>query len=242
MNKTKWIIFTVVVVGLFGGIIYFNKGEQAKPFTGDPAKIISEGPIADHVYGSSSQKVVLIEYGDYQCPACGAMYQPVKDITEQYKDKLTFIFRNLPLTNIHPNALAAATAAEVAGLQGKYFEMHDLLYTNQSSWAEVSADQRAAVFEGYANTLGIDMAKYKKDLANRNITQKINRDKATGLDKFGAQGTPTFVLNGQTMAGADATDATKFRAAVEAALKKVYGDSFTPVPSTDTTTTQQSQE
>jgi protein-disulfide isomerase len=242
MNKTKWIIFAVVVVAVFAGIIAMNKSEQAKPFTGDASKVITDGPITDHVYGSKDNKVILIEYGDYQCPACGAMYQPIKDITEQYKDKLTFIFRNMPLTNIHPNALAAATAAEAAGLQGKYFEMYDLLYTNQTEWAEVATDKRAAVFEGYASGLGIDMTKYKKDLASRDIAQKISRDKSTGLDKFGAQGTPTFVLNGKVMAGADATDAAKFRAAVEAALKAAYGDAFTPIPSADATQTTQSQE
>ena len=218
MKNLKWLIFAIVVVGLFGGIIWLSKSDE-KPFTGDASKIITDGPIADHVSGTDSQKIVLIEYGDYQCPGCGAMYQPVKALTEKYKNKLTFIFRNMPLTNLHPNALAAATAAEAAGLQGKYYEMHDVLYGMQQAWSDAKVDQRGAVFESYASQLGLDLSKYHQDLSSSDIITKINRDKTTGLKSFGVDSTPTFILNGEVIKGPDAVNIDVLTSKVEAALK-----------------------
>jgi protein-disulfide isomerase len=231
MNKTKWIIFVVVVAAIFGGLIWVGKSND-KPFEGDATKIISEGPIADHVYGSQDQKVVLIEYGDYQCPGCRAMAAPVKVLAEQYKDKLTFIFRHMPLTNSHANALAAATTVEAAGLQGKYWEMHDLLYENQDSWGPVPVDQRGAVFEGYASQLGLNIEKYKQDTTLKDISTKIARDKSTATQKFGVDSTPTFVLNGQVIKGQDAVKADILAAKVEEALQQAYGEEA--VKKTDT--------
>src|SRR6266581_453552 len=103
MDKLKWIIFCVVVLGIFGGIIWLGKSSNpTTTFNGDPTQIINQAPIADHVLGPKTQKVTLIEYGDYECPGCGHMYQTVKDLTDKYPGKLTFIFRNFPLTSLHP--------------------------------------------------------------------------------------------------------------------------------------------
>lgn len=221
MNKTKWIIFVIVVAALFGGVIWLSKSND-KPFEGDATKTIDQGEIKDHVFGSSAQKVVLIEYGDYQCPACGTMYQPISNVVEKYKTKLTFIFRNMPLTNIHPNALAAATAAEAAGLQGKYYEMHHKLYETQDAWSKATLDQRSAIFEGYASEIGLDVAKFKQDLTAKSIIDKINRDKSTGLQTFGVDSTPTFVLNGVVIKGQDAVNVETMTKKVEDALKAAY--------------------
>jgi protein-disulfide isomerase len=227
MNKTKWIIFTLLVVAVFGAVIWVNKSKDATTFNGDTAKIITDGPIADQVYGTRDQKVVLIEYGDYQCPACGTMYEPTKQIVEKYKDKVTFIFRNLPLTNIHPNALAASTAAEAAGLQGKFWEMHDKLYEAQESWSNVAVDQREAVFTGYASDIGLDVDQFKKDLSSTDIKAKINRDEAAAKG-VGANSTPTFVLNGTKLESKDAVDAQALLAKVEDAIKQAYPEPATP--------------
>lgn len=222
MDKIKWIIFTVVVVGILGGIIWFNKSSEVT-FTGDAGKVISEGPIVDQATGSKDQKVVLIEYGDYQCPGCGSVAAPVNELVETYKSKLTFVFRNLPLTNIHPNALAASTAAEAAGLQGKFWQMHDLLYANQTSWASVDATQRSSVFESYANQIGLNLDKYRQDLNSKDIIAKINRDRSTAKT-FKADSTPTFVLNGQKFDPNKSTDIGALTQAVEDALKAAYPD------------------
>lgn len=221
MDKLKWIIFAIVVLGIFGGIIWLNKSDQVT-FNGDSSKTITEGPIGDRTKGSQDQKVVLIEYGDYQCPACGSMYQPVKDLTDAYKDKLTFIFRNLPLTSIHPNALAAATTAEAAGQQGKYWEMHDMLYQTQSSWSQLDSSQRGTMFESFATQLGLDIDKFKQDLASKEVADKINRDRSTAKT-YNADATPTFVINGQKYTGS-ATNNDELTKAVEDALKAAYPD------------------
>lgn len=218
----KWIIFGVLVVAVFGIVLTLGKSGDTT-FNGDATKIITEGPIADYVYGNPEGKVVLIEYGDYQCPGCGAVYEPIKALTEKYKSKLTFIFRNLPLTNSHPNALATATAAEAAGLQGKYYEMHDVLYATQSSWRDATVDQRGSIFENYASQIGLDLNKFRQDLTSADIAAKIRRDKATAIDKFAAQGTPTFVINGEVIKGQDAVNIDLITQKVEAALKAVYG-------------------
>jgi protein-disulfide isomerase len=222
MNKLKWIIFAVVVVGIFGGIIWISKSNNTSNFTGDAAHIINAAPIADHVLGVKTEKVTLIEYGDYQCPGCGKMYQPVHDITEKYKDKITFVFRHMPLTNVHPNALAAATAAEAAGLQGKYYEIHDMLYQSQAAWSDASVSKRGEIFQNYASQLGLDATKFKNDLSSKDITEKINRDRTTGQNQFKVDSTPTFVLDGKKVDSAIATDADALGKLIDDAIARAY--------------------
>lgn len=219
MTKTKWIIFAVICLSILGFVVFTAKNNKPEvTFKGDASKIITEGVIKDHVYGSMDQKVVLIEYGDFECPACGQMYEPVKNLTEKYKEQLTFIFREFPLTNIHPNALAGATAAEAAGLQGKFWEMHSLLYQNQAEWRGQNADvaKRTQLFEDYARQLGVDTSQFKKDLANKAISEKIERDRATGKN-FGVDATPTFILNGKKIP--TATSEADLAKMIEQALK-----------------------
>ena len=224
MNKTKWIIFALVVVAIFGGIIWLNKSTPKQNYNGDAGKPITTGDIADHIYGNKDAKVVFVEYGDYQCPACGAMYQPVKDLVEKHKDKVAFIFRHYPLTNIHPNALAAATAAEAAGLQGKYWEMHDKLYENQDAWSEVSVDKREAVFAGYASDLGLNADQFKSDLTSQKIADKISRDRGIGKDTYKIGSTPSFTVNGELITGEDAVKQDLLTQKLEDAIKAAYPD------------------
>lgn len=196
MTKTRWIIFILLCLGILGLILVTNEKDNGTSFSGDATKVITEGPIADHVYGSAASKVTLIEYADFQCPGCGAIFPMMKELKEKYKDNLTFVFRNLPLTTIHPNALAAATAAEAAGLQGKFFEYHDLLYQNQDAWKEAPVSDRTKTFESYAQQLSLDANKFKTDLTNPDVTAKINRDRGTA-SKFSFSSTPSLMLNGQ---------------------------------------------
>jgi protein-disulfide isomerase len=234
MNKTKWIIFAVVVVAIFGGIIWVSKSNQ-KTFTGDANKIVTEGTLTDHVRGNKDGKVVVVEYGDIQCPACGAMYQPVKELEAKYGDKVAFVFRNFPLTNIHPNALAAATAAEAAGLQGKFFEMHDILYENQDAWKDVQLNDREQAFIDYAKKIGLDENKFKADLKSKDVSDKIARDRAAG-NKLGVDSTPTFVINGEKIDGSSNVDIEFLTKKITDAIAKQYpSDSTThttPVPAT----------
>ena len=119
MTRSRWIIFALICIFTIGGLILLSKKDQVNVDNMDASKAMSETTtaIGDQVYGDKSSKVVLIEYGDFQCPGCGGAFPQLKTIKETYKDKIAFIFRNFPLTTIHPNALAASTAAEAAGLR-----------------------------------------------------------------------------------------------------------------------------
>jgi protein-disulfide isomerase len=208
MNKVAWIIFGAVIVLVFGGLIVYS--HTANPpidvSNVNTNSIISasaqNGQIADHVFGKADSKVVFVEYGDFQCPSCGGAYAQIKSATEAYQSKVAFIFRNFPLTTIHPNARAAAAAAEAAGLQGKYWEMHNLLYGNQTSWETLTGDQRTNMFVSYASQLGLDTAKFKTGLASNAVNSKISFDQALG-QKIGVNATPTFYLNGKQLSATD---------------------------------------
>lgn len=203
MSTKTWIIFGVICVALLGGLIAVSRSQKPSVDTSgvDANSIIAassnNGEIADHVLGSATSQVRLVEYGDFQCPSCGGAHPGIKKITEDYGDKIGFVFRNFPLTSIHPNALAAATAVEAAGTQGKYWEMHNLLFESQDSWSSLSAEQRTSKFVAYATQVGVtNNDKYKTDLSAENITKKITFDQKLGKD-LGVSGTPTFFLNGE---------------------------------------------
>lgn len=223
MSKKAWIIFVVVCAVVLGGLVFLSRGNQVNVSSVDASKIVSaneqNGNIADHVFGSTNGKAILIEYGDFACPACASAYPNVHDLTEEYKDKLTFIFRNLPLTSMHPNARAAAAAAESAGLQGKYWQMHDILYQRQTSWANVSSEERLGIFEGYAKEVGVkDMATFKTDMQADTVASKINFDMALAK-KVGATATPTIFLDGKRIESDVWSEKDKFKSAIEEALK-----------------------
>lgn len=202
MTKQTWIIFAAIVVVLFGGLIFFSNKNQIDVSNVNLRDILpatnQSGDIADHVSGNTKSKVVLVEYGDYQCPYCGQAYPTIKALTDKYKDQLAFVFRNYPITNLHPNAKAAAAAAEAAGLQGKYWEMHDKLYTSQNEWSDLSTSDRTEAFASYARGLGLDVDKFKSDMGSDAVNQKINFDLALGK-KAKVSGTPTYVLDGKTV-------------------------------------------
>ncbi len=223
MSRNAWIIFAALCIAVLGGLVIVSRGNQINVSGVDETKIIAasaqNGEIADHVLGTTTGKATLIEYGDFQCPACKSAYPNVKDLTTTYKDQLVFIFRNLPLTSIHPNARAGAAAAEAAGLQGKYWEMHDKLYEQQDTWSTAATDQRTAYLVGYAQTIGVkDVNKFKADLDSKAVSDKINFDLALA-NKIKASATPTILLNGKQIESDTWADKTKFEAAIKDALQ-----------------------
>lgn len=224
MNKKAWIIFSAVVVLLLGTLVYFSSKDKINVSNIQTSQLqpasVDSGNIAEHVFGKTDSKVVFTEYGDYQCPGCGGMYPKVKTLTEKYKGQLAFVFRNFPLTTMHPNARAAAAAAEAAGLQDKYWEMHDKLYENQSAWKDITdLTQRTNFFVDYAKQLGLDTTKFAADMAGTQVNQKINYDLALGR-KDGVNGTPSFYINGTVVDQSTWSDETKLEDAVKAALKQ----------------------
>lgn len=207
MTRSRWIIFALICIITLGGLVLFSKKDSVNVDTVDPAKAVSETTteIGDQIYGDKAAKVVLIEYGDFQCPGCAGAFPQLKTIKEVYKDQIAFIFRNFPLTAIHPNALAAATAAESAGLQGKFWQMHDKLYENQDAWSSIEAAKRTDVFAGYAQDLGLDVEQFKTDLSDPKVAAKISRDRAFG-NKVGVDSTPTVYLGSTKLTDEETTD------------------------------------
>lgn len=186
MDKRFWGIILVIIL-IFGGIIFFNNKKEDNATKNVQA--------TQHVTGNNKKNVTLIEYGDYQCPACGQYYPVVKQVVEKYKDDIKFQFRNLPLSQIHPNAFASARAAEAASLQGKFWEMHDKLYDNQNVWS--SGSNPADYFNQYAEDLGLNVAQFKTDFASSKVNATINAD-IEAFNKTGASmATPTFFLDGK---------------------------------------------
>jgi protein-disulfide isomerase len=195
------------MIGLF---MLTNKGDGPKA-TGDKNAIIRD---TTHKQGSGA--VQLVEYGDYQCPACGNAHPIVKQIMQEYDGKVTFYFRNFPLTQLHPNAMAAALAAEAANAQGKFWEMHDKLYEAQKEWSDLQSDDALAKFTEYAKALGMDSGQLKTAIENEQFKDLINQDMADG-EAQNLQSTPSFYVNGKLVTAGYTYPA--LRDAIEAALK-----------------------
>lgn len=145
--------------------------------------------------GPKDAKVTLIEYADFQCPACASYYPVVQKMIETYGDRILFVYRNFPLYTTHPNAGISAQAAEAAGLQGKYWEMYDLLYAKQTEWS-TAATTRVVTdhFDNYAKSIGLDLDKFHKDINSDQVLKKIKAD-ADGGRASGVDRTPTFYVN-----------------------------------------------
>jgi protein-disulfide isomerase len=150
------------------------------------SKLIVPPNKEDHIQGDI-ENITLVEYGDFECPHCGKAHPIVKKIQEIEGDSLSFIFRNFPLSAVHPHALHAAYAAESAGKQDKYWEMHDLLLENQDSLEDEN-------LKAYAEKLKLDIPQFLKDMVSEEIAKKIEDDISTGA-KSGVNGTPTFFIN-----------------------------------------------
>ena len=187
-----WIIVIAVLIGgLWGLVMAVNNAPAPEPLeiTGLP-EVTSE----DFVKGATeSAKVTLIEYGDFQCPACGAYFPVVKQLSEEFKSDLKVVYRNMPLTNIHPFAMITAQAAYAAGRQGKFWEMHDLLFENQSEWTTSNAREKILQ---YAESLKLDIDKFKEDLDSDEAKDFVNKQREEALS-IGLNSTPSFFLNGK---------------------------------------------
>jgi protein-disulfide isomerase len=147
-----------------------------------------------HILGPNSAPARLEEFGDFECPPCGLFHPVLVQMHKEFGDKLQITFREFPLAPAHQHAIAAASAAEAAGLQGKFWEMHDLLYENQKAWHE-AFDVRP-IFEGFAKQIGLDMNRYQNDLNGDQVAQRILNDGKRG-HSMGVKGTPTVFLNGR---------------------------------------------
>lgn len=203
MDKKSWIVFGAIVIAVLSGMVMMSmqKKTDIEDITSEKlAETMSaeerNGNIADHTFGNSNAKVIVIEYADYQCPGCGTASPKMKELAEKYKDNMLLIFRNFPIASSHPNARAASATAEAAGLQGKFWEMHQLLFVSQNEWSKANATDRDKVFQSYAERLGLDVNKLKTDIASESVKKKIDFDLALGR-KQKVNATPSFYINGK---------------------------------------------
>lgn len=185
MSNKRLLVFIGVVVLAFAALVVYSKQESA---SAPGAKGSS------NVYGKADSKVTLTEYVDFQCEACLAYYPNVRTVKEAYKDTVRFEIKNFPISNSHKNALAAASAAQAAAKQGKFFDMHDTLFNSQKEWE--SSEDRVKLFEGYAEAIGLNMDQYRKDYSSKE-TSAIVRADLKEVQALGGDGTPTFALNGK---------------------------------------------
>lgn len=213
MSKGFWAIIAAVVLIFLGIVVFGGKDKAGAP----SSKGGNSSQLSQHVQGSGTTGVTLVEYGDFQCPYCLQYYPTVQQVVAEYGDKIKFQFRHFPLVQLHKNAFAASRSAEAAGKQGKFWEMYDKLYdsNNHSVWAESS--DAVPYFEQYAKDLGLDMTKYKADFGSSVVNDTINADMAEG-NKLGITGTPTFFINGKQTQIANSPEA--FKKVIDAEIAK----------------------
>lgn len=188
-TEGKAVTFVVAVIILLFAYYFYAMSKNGGVQTGEP--VVTQG---DHVRGNLSGTVTLVEFGDIQCPACGAYEPIVRQVAADNAQTLKVVFKHFPLTQIHQNALLSAKATEAAANQGKFWEMHDIMYDNQAEWATASNVQE--LINGYAEKIGLNVEQFKNDLASDTLTQKIAADYKEGVS-LGVQGTPTFFVNGK---------------------------------------------
>jgi protein-disulfide isomerase len=197
MSK-RFLLVLAACVAIFAGLLFINKKDAGAP--------TAKGGVTNHTYGEGQSGVTIVEYGDFQCPACYQYFPIFAQLKEKYKDQVTFQFRHFPIISAHPNAMAAHRAAEAASRQGKFWEMHDLLYSRQKSWE--SSNNASKVFEDYATELGLNLEQFRQDAASETAAANIQADFKAG-EAGGVQGTPTFFINGKKIdspAGLEAFD------------------------------------
>jgi protein-disulfide isomerase len=173
-----------------------------------------EAPPA-HVRGAQNAPVQFEEFADFQCPTCGAMHTVVKQLLEKYPTQVSIGFRNFPLRGLHKHASEAARAAEAAGMQNKFWEMHDVLYDKQSEWKD--PDDVRTIFIGYAKSIGLDVPRFTEDMDSSVVAMRVVADERRGT-ALGVTATPTFFINGRMLSFEESNTLDRLSAAVDSEL------------------------
>jgi protein-disulfide isomerase len=205
MKRTlPFIIILVVLSAAVGSVLYYTRNTlpaNSSLTAADTSRlpVLTGVPGADppHMLGSAAAPARLEEFADFQCPTCGLFHPILQQMRNEFGDKLQITFREFPLYPIHQHSVVAASAAEAAGMQGKFWEMHDLLYERRNDWKD-KFDVRP-IFEGYAKQIGLDVDKWKQDSVSEQVAQRITSDGNRG-HSMGVKGTPTVFLNDREVA------------------------------------------
>jgi protein-disulfide isomerase len=223
-SPLPFVIIGVVLVAVTAAVVLMSRnsagnGTATPASNSAPAQTaqrVTPQPGAPNPYtrGMQTARVTVEEFSDFQCPACGALEPGLRRVMKDYEDRAHFIFRNFPL-QMHKYAFLASRAAEAAGLQGKFWEMHDLLYDNQKEWSD-SMEPRVQ-FDSYATRLGLDVQRFKTDMERQDLAERIKSDLLRG-NSVGVKGTPTVYLNGRELVPGKLVTEEDLRREIEAAL------------------------
>lgn len=215
--KIMFGIAAATIAIVIGAAFLIGKPQNSTTATNTQEKVDTKILVKDNSFkiSTSSAKATIVEFADFQCPACGSAHPITKRILSAYEGRVNYVFRHFPLTQIHKNALISAQAAESAGEQGKFWEMADLLFTNQEEWSE--SGKPLDIFVKYAKKLELDTEKFKKTVEENKFRGKIQDDQSDG-NKLGVNSTPTFFIDGQKLAGVP--DEDKFKKILDSAIKK----------------------
>jgi len=177
---------------------------------------VTEVVASDHVKGNPDASLTIVEYSDLQCPACRAQHESIQKVWAPIKGSVRFVYRHFPLSNIHPHAIDAAYYSEAAAMQGKFWEMHDLMFAGQRSWTGLKDIK--PTFDGYVKQLGLDTVQFEKDLVSDEVRAKVASD-AQSAKSAQAASTPTLFLNGKLMT--NVREPEQFKEAIREALRNV---------------------
>ncbi|MCG3111738.1 MAG: thioredoxin domain-containing protein [Candidatus Manganitrophus sp. SB1] len=193
--RSRMALWTSVIAGVMAVVIgvVWVAAPPSGEVTGRPDASLTEISQDEWIKGNPNAPVTLVEYSDFQCPSCGTYFPLLKELNSEFDDRLRIVYRHYPL-GFHAHAELAAQAAEAAGKQGKFWQMHDLIFRQQKDWSEKVGSARA-LFIGYARDLGLDMARFEADLDSKEVRQAVDADRRSG-DRLGVDSTPTFFLNG----------------------------------------------
>ncbi|MEI6346294.1 MAG: thioredoxin domain-containing protein [bacterium] len=221
-----WVFVGVVLIGVVAAMVKLASVTQSgtTPVV-QTVNILPTVSSADWILGNPNASTTLVEYGDFQCPACGVFSSVVNSIQKELGPNLRVIFRHFPLQQ-HANARTAAQAAEAAGKQGKFWEMHDMIYEHQRDWSEKSKTDAIAVFAGYAQKLKLNIDTFGKDMNDGKLVDKIEASFDQGVS-FGVDSTPTFFLNNTKLSPRSYAE---FRNAIFAAAGVSTSTAVVPAP------------
>lgn len=245
-NMTKWIaigVISTLFIGLFLFLVGYLRGSNPSltdpSADGKPVELSSEGEYrvaAESTTPAQERPIILTEFADMQCPACGQYHPIVKSLLELYPETVSLQFKHFPISSIHPNAIASAVAVEAAGNQGKFFEMVDLLYERQQAWSNLPSPQD--MFIEYAGELGLDVNKFTSDINDKALEEKIDNQRTEGINA-GVNSTPSFFVNGVKIT--NPSDISGFQVAIDAELERISGGTES-APETETDATPSAQD
>ncbi|MFZ6035740.1 MAG: DsbA family protein [Patescibacteria group bacterium] len=233
-KSVRRVVMWVVIVLVLGGIVYALT--QLGSSTNTDQLLTDRITPQDHALGGADAPAQLIEYSDFQCPACAGYEDVLSQIREEFGDQLLFAYRHFPLRSIHPNAQISAEAAEAAALQGKFWDMHAQLFQTQQEWSGVS--DPTDMFVGYANDIGLDVDQFRTALGTDQVSDPVNADYQSGV-AAGVNATPTFYLNGVKLDNPRSAD--EFRTEIQKVLDAAENTTDTNAAtngSSDTATNQ----